>query len=317
MYHTSVLWATASDLPAGWPILGHSHPFYHLFYIVSGRGVFLLDHKPYNVAPRTCLITPPGVYHEVPANGHNLLDIYEIKFTLHSNELRDILSRQGPIISNASPFIEKNIQYIVYNWARRDLLSLQYTDAFLCALLMANHLDQSIATGQSSRYVDTSNHSDLTRQIIAYIENNYSEPFSLERLAEKLEYKKQSLCTAFKKNTGITIIDYLNHVRIREATFRIYYGGMSVSVISQHVGFTTYVHFARTFRKLVGISPSQYWELYSLHNKETLEGKQTRPYTDLYEQLLGSRILQVQEAIDNLRQLGEFALRASTPGYKI
>ena len=92
---------------------------------------------------------------------------------------------------------------------------------------------------------------------------------------------------------------------------------MSVSVISQHVGFTTYVHFARTFRKLVGISPSQYWELYSLHNKETLEGKQTSPYTDLYEQLLGSRILQVQEAIDNLRQLGEFALRASTPGYKI
>jgi len=308
MYHTSVLWATASDLPAGWPILGHSHPFYHLFYIVSGTGVFLLNNQSYNVSPGTCLIIPPGVYHEVSDNDHTLLDIYEIKFALHNKELDDILSRQGPIIENASAFIEKSIQYIVYNWARRDALSLQYTDAFLCSLIMSFHLDQSLSTEQSSHYIDASRYSRMTKKIIAYVENNYSEQFTLEKLSETLGRKKQSLCTSFKKNTGITIIDYLNHIRIREATFRIYYGGMPVSVVGQHVGYTTYVHFARTFKKLVGISPRQYRGLYSLNHAEASEGNQANPHTALYEELFGSRILPLQDSIDSLRQLGEFAL---------
>jgi len=310
MFHTNVLWATASDLPAGWPILGHSHPFYHLFYIVSGKGVFLLDHQPYNVSSGTCLIVPPGVYHEVPDNSHTLLDIYEIKFSLHNQNLEDILSKQGPIIENTSAFIEKNIQYIVYNWSRRDSLNLQYKDAFLCSLIMSCHLDQSIATEQSSHYIDASRYSNMTKKIIAYIENNYSEQFSLEALAETLGHRKQSLCTDFKKSTGITIIDYLNHIRIREATFRIYYGGVPVSVIGRHVGYTTYVHFARTFKKLVGVSPRQYRELYSVDHAEATEGSPLNPHTALYEKLFGAKILPLRDSVSNLRQLGEFAQSA-------
>ena len=88
MISTKLLWAHVGDLPAGWPLLGHSHPFYHLMYLRSGRTTFLLDHVPYTVSAGDCLIVPPGVRHEITDCAHTLFDTYEIKFELHSPRSR-------------------------------------------------------------------------------------------------------------------------------------------------------------------------------------------------------------------------------------
>ena len=312
MLHTTVLWAVSGDLPAGWPILGHTHPFYHLFYFVSGNGVFLLDHAPHDIAPGTCIIVPPGAHHEVPANTHTLMDVCEVKFTLHDRGIGEILAKQGPVLRSAPAFMEKAIRYIAYNWANRDPLSLEYMDSFLCATLLSTHLDQSMSGGHTSTFIDTTPYSDLTRRIILYVEKNLSEPFQLDKLSEELGYNKRYLCSTFKKNTGITIVEYLNHIRIRLATFRLYYHDIPISVVGQHVGYTTSVHFTRVFKNLVGISPSEYRTIYSLEYEElSPEGKPGNPYPSLYEETLGMKILPLQDSIDRLRQLGELAAGAS------
>ena len=309
MLHTTVLWAVSGDLPAGWPILGHTHPFYHLFYFVSGTGVFFLDHTPHDITPGTCIIVPPGAHHEVPANTHTLMDVCEVKFLLHDPEIERILINQGPVIHNAPAFIEKAIRYIAYNWANRDPLSLEYMDNFLCAMLLSTHLDQSMSGSHTSTYIDTSPYSDLTRQIIRYVEKNLAEPFQLDNLSAQLGYNKRYLCSTFKKNTGLTIVEYLNHIRIRLATFRLYYHDIPISVVGQHVGYSTSIHFTRVFKSLVGISPSQYRAIYSLGCEDrSPEGHAANPYPSLYEDTLGMKILPLQESIDHLRQLGEFAV---------
>ena len=310
MLHTNVLWANSGDLPAGWPILGHTHPFYHLFYFVSGSGMFLLDHTPYEILQGTCIIVPPGTHHEIPASTHSLLDVCEVKFTLNTPSMEEIIIQQGPVLHNAPVFIENAIRYIITNWANRDPISLEYMDKFLCSLLLSTHLDDRRSYSHTSTYIDSSPYSDLTRSIIAYIERNLAETFRLDNLSEELGYNKRYLCSYFKKSTGLTIVEYLNHIRIRQATFRLYYHDIPISVIGQCVGFSTSIHFARVFKKLTGLSPSQFRSIYSLEQK--FRPSHIQPalasYPALYEEELGMNILPLQESISRLHRLSEILI---------
>ena len=88
----------------------------------------------------------------------------------------------------------------------------------------------------------------------------------------------------------MTILDYLNHVRIRHATTCFYYYDVPISVIAQHVGFITPIHFTRVFKKLVGVSPSAFRSYYCLRNIDVSEKKRlTMPYLSTYEEILGEK----------------------------
>ena len=259
---TEILWAASSDLPAGWPLAGHTHSYYHLFYIVSGTGTFLLDGKAVPASSGSCLIIPPGVYHEMEADSHSLLDTREIKFILRSPEIEQVLRENGPVIRSASGFIDKATQYIVFNWSRQDPLVRDYMDSFLCSLLLSPHLEKSIA-GNCSSYIDVAPYPELVRRIISCVEASHTEPFRLDSLAEELGYNKRYLCTLFRKETSLTIVEYLSHIRIRHAVLELYYHDVPVSVVAQRVGFITPLHFTRVFKAAIGIPPSVFKGRYS------------------------------------------------------
>jgi len=294
----NILWASRGELPAGWPLMGHTHPYYHLFFILKGKAVFLLDHRPYAVSAGDCLVVPPNVWHEVCAEEHTLLDSYEIKFTL-SPPLQQMAQEAGVLVRRAPDYVGKSVQYIVYNWARRDLISFSHMDHILHAMVMSLYLEPRMAGEQVSSFVETEDYSPLVQRIIAYVERNFAEPFSLDELSAALEYSKKYLCTVFKQDTGLTILAYLNHVRIRQATFQLYYHDVPIGVIGRHVGFTTAIHFDRTFKKLVGLSPSRYKACYSIAH-----GDEQARLPRLYEELLGVKILPLAQSVENLRRLG-------------
>ena len=102
-------------------------------------------------------------------------------------------------------------------------------------------------------------------------------------------------------------MEYLHHVRIRHATRCFYYHDVPVSITAQCVGFTTSLHFTRVFKQLVGITPSQFREHYSLNKHDISErDRLATPYLSVYEEILGVKRLHLNESIKALRQLGYF-----------
>ena len=81
----------------------------------------------------------------------------------------------------------------------------------------------------------------------------------LHDIAEQIGYNRNYLCSLFKKDTNITIIDYLNFVRIKKACEFIRYS--DIKQIGSRVGFTNISHFNRTFKKLMEISPNQFGKI--------------------------------------------------------
>ena len=309
MHLAKVLWAASADLPAGWPLLSHAHCFYHLFFVRSGKTIMLAGGKSYSLKQGDCIIIPPGVLHEIPAEEHSLLVSYEVKFTIEDPYLENSLNRGQPLIYEGVSYIGLSMQHIVYSWAVNDPESRDRANIFLSSMLLSVTSEQPHEQLRVSSYIDITPFPKLVKQIIQYIESNHTEPFSLEQLASEVGYNKRYLCSAFKRSTGITILDYLNHVRIRHAAQCFYYHNVPISVIAQCVGFVTPVHFTRVFKNLVGVSPSRFRSYYSLaYMDETEDERLTTTQFSVYEEVLGERILPLDDAIQALKELGQRAI---------
>ncbi len=309
MNNAKILWATSGELPAGWPILSHAHSFYHFFYILSGKATFLLDGVLYNVNENQAIIAAPGVRHEIPAEPHSILEICEIKFSVNDPSTIQALNSIGPVCSGDHSYMKTTLQNIVYCWSMNDTTHQANANFLLNALLISLQIANNKSVNQVSNYIDTTSYPELIKRIIGYIEKNHMDPFSLEQLASHLGYNKRYLCTAFKQSTGITILEFLNHIRIRHATKHIYYNDVPISVIAQYVGFITPVHFTRVFKKLVGISPMTFRQIHNLRNIDISEDIRLKtPQLSIYEQILGENVLPLERAIASLKELGDFAL---------
>lgn len=81
---------------------------------------------------------------------------------------------------------------------------------------------------------------------------------TLPILANHFHISRSHLSRTFKKVTGLTIVEYLNSVRISQAQKLLRNTKKSISQISSDTGFNNISHFDRTFKKITGYSPSDF-----------------------------------------------------------
>ncbi len=87
---------------------------------------------------------------------------------------------------------------------------------------------------------------------------NYREEINLKRLAELVNMAEGSLCRFFKQNMGTTIFDYLNKIKVEFACKLLMDIDLSVLEVCLDIGFNNLSHFNKQFRKVTGITPSEY-----------------------------------------------------------
>lgn len=95
-------------------------------------------------------------------------------------------------------------------------------------------------------------------EVKAYLDENYPLPLSLEGLAKQFYINKQYLARIFKEQYGSTVKGYLTQVRITKAKGLLRFSDKSVEEIGEIVGIPDPNYFARIFKKIEGLTPSQY-----------------------------------------------------------
>lgn len=98
----------------------------------------------------------------------------------------------------------------------------------------------------------------VVRRAMAYVHTHYAEQVSLKDIAAYIGLSEQHLIRSFRKESGITPIDYLKRYRIRQAKALLEAGDKSITEVALEVGFSDSSYFARVFRREVGVSPSAY-----------------------------------------------------------
>ena len=83
---------------------------------------------------------------------------------------------------------------------------------------------------------------DKLTQVMQYLRNHFTEPLSVEQIAETAHVSKYYLCHLFRKKTGFTLMQYLYEQRLAEARRQLLHSTSAISEIAQNCGFGTSSH---------------------------------------------------------------------------
>ena len=91
-----------------------------------------------------------------------------------------------------------------------------------------------------------------------YIQKNFQSDISLEDAADYVQKSRNYFSSLFKREMGMSFVDYVNHLRIREACRLLDTTNELTYEVATRVGFSSYKYFSAVFKKEVGCSPSHY-----------------------------------------------------------
>ena len=103
---------------------------------------------------------------------------------------------------------------------------------------------------------------DLIVNILKYIDENLYSKISIEELSYKFFFNKDYIMRLFKKETGMTIINYINKKRIYNSLVSLRETSDSILKIGLLYGYTSLEYYSETFNNVLGVSPKIYRNLY-------------------------------------------------------
>ncbi len=100
----------------------------------------------------------------------------------------------------------------------------------------------------------------ISNQAILYMEEYLKNQITATDIARALNISYRSLARIFKQETGVSVIEKLNELRINKAQKLLTETDLPISKIAESVGFENIYYFSNTFKKYVRTSPKQFRE---------------------------------------------------------
>ena len=238
----------------------HNHDEYEIYLFLEGDSKYVVEEKTYTLEPWDMIIIRKHEMHRVYHNRDSAYSRfvlmvspdffvkrcaeYEAAFlnpvsdlgnkinadTVHSSGLYDAVLRLKKYSDNfaveSSPVIESIVIEILY---------------------ILNNIS-SFNKGEVSN--------KQLKQVISYINNNYTEDINLHTLEEKFYISKYHLCRIFKESTGLTVQNYIRQkriTRVRELTAE----GKNLTEAATLAGFNDYSSFYRAYMNIYKCSPGK------------------------------------------------------------
>lgn len=102
------------------------------------------------------------------------------------------------------------------------------------------------------------NYSQLVQHVILRIDADLTADLSLKSHADFLNVNPSYLSTLFKRETGMTLTDYVNRQRVEHGIFLLNATDMQIQTIAQYCGIPDVNYFTKTFKKFIGKTPKEY-----------------------------------------------------------
>ena len=247
----------------------HSHDYYELYVHFGGARFLGVDNQVFSLQPNQLIVIPPFCLHGLTPE--SAPENYERGYLqLSVSEMKKAGGGEIDLVHFFQSCAEQG----------RNQCILSEADAQLCRQLL-NDIRVGIADdSQTGRF---SNHARIVyflqlvcqnlkcslvsaepvvvneamQEVLAYINGHFAEVIRLDALARRFGVSVSFLSHEFVKYTGRSVYDYVLYRRVVRAK-ELINAGKSLGEVAIHCGFADYSNFLRIFRKLAGITPTEY-----------------------------------------------------------
>lgn len=247
----------------------HYHPYYEVGYMKSGEAKIFVNHTLYRMRTGDMIFVRPLEIHRVTEYAKGINERFSINF---SEKFLQILRQEcgeealQKLFSNVKLTIPTGRREYVEDLLRKMEFASNQPDEYTELLRKLYLFELLIFAGRYGAldlYVDQlSMEENSTEQAIqkaaAFICQNYEKSIMLDDMAKMVHMSPTYFSRKFKKVTGLGFKEYLNQVRIKEASLLLLKSDASVTEIACRCGFNDGNYFGDAFRKAKGISPGQY-----------------------------------------------------------
>ena len=105
---------------------------------------------------------------------------------------------------------------------------------------------------------NTRAYSSLVQRIMAAVDMDLTAPLTLQYFASKLNVNSSYLSNLFRKETGMTITEYVTGKRMKHAAYLLRSTQEPIKFVAKQVGITDVQYFSRLFKKKMDMTPTQY-----------------------------------------------------------
>ena len=258
----------------------HIHHKYEIYYEIEGTRRYFIEDAAYIVNAGSVVLIGDNQIHKTASVGDTPSSRIVLNFSAeYLGKIAEIFPEVDffSFLSEEHNHLLSNItvkqQNHIYSMLQQLLELQEQTSAegeavrkMLLATLLLELKDlckqQQAQGGESGR---VSNH--IVEQIQTYIDEHYAEKLTLTGIASQFYISPYYLSRLFKKSINLSLIEYINGVRIKAAQNLIEKTNESISDISEKTGFLTTAHFRRVFKDATGLSPQQYRQYYKRLSK--------------------------------------------------
>lgn len=255
------------------PVAPHWHEEYEFLVITKGKGTACLNSRNISISPGDILFINAECVHSFWGEPDDPIAFYALDFGRElinsygnddiqqkyinrqgSGELifRDHFRKEDPVWQNLHDPLEEIRMLCAKDLEANELLiksDLLRIWHFLCR--DAQKTSFSLKKKDDGKVL-------LVKEILQYIQENYTHNLTLGDLADHFHMSEGQFCRFFKSQINMTAIEYLNYYRIGAACDRLREGRMSISDVAIECGYNNISYFNRTFRRYMHCTPGEY-----------------------------------------------------------
>lgn len=225
-----------------------------LIYCTNGEGFVIINGKKYKVLKNSLLIIPKYASHIYGTDANNPWDIYWVHFKgevdqFYSAESLTLIDIPLATLSPLTNLFNNILDSLTRGYTINNII-------FACQCL--NYMLASLFFMPYNKYEHKDKHVQYIESSINYMEKNIDKPVSLEELSSFNNLSKSQLTEVFKEKTGYSPIDFFIRLKIQKACSQLDLSDLTVAEVSSNVGYSDQYYFSRIFKKIMGMSPSDY-----------------------------------------------------------
>ncbi|WP_367924309.1 AraC family transcriptional regulator [uncultured Ruthenibacterium sp.] len=253
---------------------GEQHDFWEFLYVDKGELDVIADKETHHLCKGQMIFHRPGEFHALKAQGVSP-NLVVISFVCNDASM-DFFSRRqfsvGDTVRMHLAAILEEAQ-LAFSTPFDDPLTtrlIRLPDApFGVDGMIATHLEQLLISlvrqeqarnceGKPSSLIRTRNQQDFVDHVTAYLHANISQRLTLADVCRENLVGRSYLQKIFREKTGGGVMEYFGELKIRAAQEYIRDGRYNFTEIASMLGYNSIHYFSRHFKKVTGMTPSEY-----------------------------------------------------------